>query len=111
MSHGFKGMPGNIQGMMKQAQKMQADLQRAQEEAEHATADGSAGGGVIKVVANGKNRLLSVTVDKAAMTPEYVEMLPDLFLAAANDALSKAQEDQKKVMEKITGGLNMPGLL
>ena len=106
----FKGMPGNIQGMMKQAQKMQAQLQKVQEEAEHATAEGSAGGGVVKVVANGKNKLVSVNVDKAAMTLEYMEMLPDLFLAAANDALSKAQEDQRKEMEKITGGMNMPGL-
>ncbi len=106
----FKGMPGNIQGMMKQAQKMQAQLQKVQEEAGNTTADGSAGGGVIKVVANGKNKLVSVFVDKSALTLEYLEMLPDLFLAAANDALEKVQEAQRKEMEKITGGMNLPGL-
>src|SRR5947208_864168 len=100
MSKGFNGMPGNIQSMMKQAQKMQADLQKVQEEAERLTAEGSAGGGVIRVTANGKNQLVSVAIQKEVVNPEDIEMLQDLFLAATNDALAKVQEALKNEMSK-----------
>ncbi len=107
---GFGGMPGNLQGLMKQAQKMQQDLQRVQDEADKITGEGNAGGGMVKIVANGKNQIVSVVLDKKVVNPEDVEILQDLILAAANDALSKIQETLKKEMAKVTGGLPIPGM-
>ena len=109
MSKGFSGIPGGMQGLMKQAQKMQADLARAQEEAAEITAEGSAGG-VVKVVANGKNQLVSVTLAKEALNPEDADVLQEAFLAAANAALNEAQETVRQKLAKITGGMNLPGL-
>lgn len=111
MSKGFAGVPGNIQSMMKQAQKMQAQLEKLQEDAAQITAEGSAGGGVVVVVANGKNQIVSVKVAKEVVNPDDVEMLQDLFLAATNEALTRAQESLKSEMAKVTGGLSIPGLL
>lgn len=110
MSKGFSGIPGNMQGLIKQAQKMQEQLKEAQEEAAGMTAEGSAGGGMVKIVANGKNELVSVIVEKEAVNPDDVEMLQDMILAAANKALSDVQERVKKELSKITGNLNIPGL-
>ena len=110
MSKGFPGIPGNMQGLMKQAQKMQQQLQKAQEEAQLFEAEGSAGGGVVKVTANGKNTILSVTLSKEAVSPDDVEMLQDLIVAAANDALQKVQDNLKNEMAKVTGGAGIPGL-
>ena len=110
MAKGFPGMPGNMQALMKQAQKMQEQLKKVQDDAEQLTADGSAGGGMVKVVANGKNKIVSVVVDKQVVNPDDVDMLQDLFMAAANDALEKVQSSLKAEMSKLTGGLNIPGL-
>jgi nucleoid-associated protein EbfC len=110
MAKGFGGMPGNMQQIMKQAQLMQEKLQKAQEDAATMTAEGSAGGGMIKVTANGKNQLLSVSIDKQVVNPDDIDMLQDLVLAAANDALTKVQEKSKEALAKITGGMNIPGL-
>jgi DNA-binding YbaB/EbfC family protein len=107
---GFPGIPGGMQGLMKQAQKMQQDLLRVQEEAKAATAEGGAGGGIVKVVANGNNQLVSIVIQKEAVNPEDVEMLQDLILAACNDALQKVQENVKAQMAKVTGGMNLPGM-
>lgn len=107
---GFPGMPGNIQQLMKQAQKMQEDLKRVQEEAEQKTAEGSAGGGMVKAVANGKNQITSITIDQQVVNPNDVEMLQDLVVAACNDALTKVQESLKQEMSKLTAGMNIPGL-
>ena len=107
---GFGGMPGNLQGLMKQAQKMQQDLQRVQAEAELFEAEGSAGGGAVKVVASGKQQIVSVTLQRDAVNPDDVEMLQDLIVAACNDALNKVQQNLKAEMSKITGGLPIPGL-
>lgn len=113
MAKGFPGFPGggmgNMQALMKQAQKMQEQLQRVQSDAEQFSAEGSAGGGVVKITANGKNRLTGVTIDKQCVNPDDVEMLQDLVLVAANDALQKVQENLKSEMAKITGGMNIPG--
>jgi len=108
---GFSGGPGNMQALMKQAQKMQQDLKRAQEETEQIEAEGSAGGGAVKVTANGKNQLTAVLIEKAAINPDDAEMLQDLVLAAANEALTKVQESAKAALSKVTGGMNIPGLL
>ncbi len=102
----MKGM-GN---MLKQAQKMQARILKMQEELAGRTIEGSAGGGMVKAVANGKQMLVSITIEKEVVDPEDVEMLQDLVLAAVNDALSKSQEMVSSEMNKITGGLNLPGL-
>jgi hypothetical protein len=103
----MKGM-GN---MMKQAQKLQAKMLKMQEELAEKTVETSAGGGMISVVANGRQQIVSITIDKEVVDPEDVEMLQDLVLAAVNDALNKAQEMVAGEMGKITGGMNIPGLI
>jgi DNA-binding YbaB/EbfC family protein len=103
----MKGM-GN---MMKQAQKLQAKMLKMQEELGEKTVETSAGGGMISVVANGRQQLVSITIDKEVVDPDDVEMLQDLILAAVNDALSKAQEMVAGEMGKLTGGFNLPGML
>lgn len=110
MSKGFGGIPGNMQGLMKQAQKMQEQLQKAQEEAASIICEGTSGGGMVKVSANGDNRLVAVEIEKEVVDPNDVEMLEDLILAASNEALKKAQDEVKEKMQKATGGLNIPGL-
>lgn len=113
MSKGFPGIPGGmgaLQGMMKQAQKMQEQIQVAQQQAELFESEGSAGGGAVKIVASGKNRLVSVKIDAQVVQSGDTEMLQDLILAAANDALNKVQENTKKELGKVTGGMSIPGL-
>ena len=102
----MKGM-GN---MMKQAQKLQSKMLKLQEELAEKTVETSAGGGMIKVVANGKQQIVSIAIDKEVVDPEDVDMLQDLVLAAVNDALTKAQEMVSGEMGKLTGGFNIPGL-
>ncbi|MGE5577680.1 MAG: YbaB/EbfC family nucleoid-associated protein [Syntrophothermus sp.] len=100
----------NMQKMLKQVQKMQADMARVQEELKDKTVEAAAGGGAVKVVANGHLQISSVTIAPEAVDPEDVEMLQDLVLAAVNEALRKAQEMAAAEMAKITGGMNIPGL-
>ncbi|MCH8350681.1 MAG: YbaB/EbfC family nucleoid-associated protein [Chloroflexi bacterium] len=94
--------------MMRQAQKLQAQLEKVQEELETLTVEGSAGGGVIKVVMTGKQVVESVSIDPEAM--EDADLLQDLVAAAVNDAFSKTQELAAQKMGAITGGLKIPGL-
>ncbi len=96
--------------MLKQAQKLQSDMLRMQEELAEKTVETSSGGGVVKVVANGKQQILSLSLAKEVVDPEDVEMLQDLILAAVNEALAKAQEMVNAEMSKLTGGLGIPGL-
>jgi DNA-binding YbaB/EbfC family protein len=103
----MKGM-GNV---MKQAQKLQAKMLKMQEELAEKTVETTAGGGMIKVVANGRQQVLSITIDPEVVDPEDVEMLQDLVLAAVNDALTKAQEMVAGEMGKLTGGMNIPGFI
>jgi len=112
MAKGFGGVPGggNMQGLLKQAQKMQAELQKVQEQAGDLTAEGSAGGGVVKITANGKNQILSVSIDKEVVNPNEIEMLQDLVKAASNEALEKAKATLQTELAKVTGGINLPGL-
>ncbi len=95
--------------MIKQAQKLQAQLQRAQTELESATVVGTAGGGVIKVVMTGKQTVESVEIDPEAA--EDIELLQDLVTAAVNDAASKVQEMAAQKLGGLAGGLNIPGLI
>ena len=94
--------------MIRQAQKLQAQLQKVQEELETLTVEGSAGGGVVKVVMTGKQSVESVNIDPEAA--EDVELLQDLVAAAVNDAFNKTQELASKKMSSVTGGMNIPGL-
>ena len=110
MAKGFGGMPGNMQGLMQQAKKMQEQLQKLQEDSHTITAEGSAGGGMVKAVVNGKQELMSIAIDPQVVNPTDVEMLQDLVVAAVNDASRKAGEQVKEKMGGITGGLNIPGL-
>jgi len=103
----MKGM-GN---MMKQAQKLQAKMMKMQEELGDKTTEATAGGGMIKAVANGKQQIVSITIEKEIVDPEDIEMLQDLIVAAINDALAKSQEMVSQEMGKLTGGLNIPGLI
>ena len=97
--------------MMKQAQKLQARMLKIQEELAEKTVESAAGGGMIKVVANGRQQLVSIRIEKEVVNPEDVEMLQDLVLAAVNDALTKSQEMVAAEMGKLTGGLKLPGLM
>jgi DNA-binding YbaB/EbfC family protein len=97
--------------MMKQAQQLQSKMLKLQEELAEKTVETSSGGGMVKVVANGKQQLVSIQIEQEVVDPDDVEMLQDLILAAANDALAKAQEMVTGEMNKLTGGLNMPGLM
>jgi len=103
----MKGM-GN---MMKEAQKLQARMLKMQEELAEKTVESAVGGGMVKVVANGRNQVVSIRIEKEVVNPEDVEMLQDLILAAVNDALTKSQEMVAAQMSKLTGGLNLPGLM
>ena len=97
-------------GMMKQLQKMQLKMQEMQAELENATVEASAGGGMVKVVANGKHDIISITIDPEVVDKDDVEMLQDLIVAAVNQAREKVQEMQSEQMSKLTGGLSIPGL-
>jgi DNA-binding YbaB/EbfC family protein len=96
--------------MMKQAQQLQRRMTELQEELESATVEATSGGGVVSVVATGKMTLESIQIDPDVVSPEDVEMLQDLVLAAVNEGLSKAQEMVSSRMGALTGGLNIPGL-
>ena len=99
----------NMQQMMKQVQKMQADMMAAQESLKDERVEASAGGGMVKVVATGELAIESITIDPAAVDPEDVEMLQDTVLAAVNQALTSAQELAATKMGDVTGGLGGPG--
>ena len=103
----MKGM-GN---MMKQAQKLQSQMMKLQEEMADKTVETTAGGGMIKVIANGRQQVVSIQIEKEVVDPDDVEMLQDLILAAVNEALSKSQELVAAEMSKLTGGLNIPGIM
>lgn len=100
----------NINNMMKQAQKLQKKMLQAQQELATKTVEASAGGGMVKVIANGAQKIESITIEKEIVNPDDVDMLQDLILAAVNDALNKSQEIISSEMNKLTGGLNIPGL-
>lgn len=100
----------NMGNMMKQAQKLQARMLKMQEELAGRTVEATAGGGMVKVVANGRQQVVSIAIEKEVVDPEDVEMLQDLLLAAVNDALTKSQEMVSAEMGKLTGGLGLPGL-
>ncbi len=105
-------MVKGIGDLVRQAQKLQSQMARVQEEMAAKTVEGSAGGGMVTVIANGKQEVMSIKIDPEVVDPNDIEMLQDLVVAAANDALKKAQEMVASEMSKLTGGmnLNLPGL-
>ena len=103
-------MMKNMGNMMKQAQKLQAKMLKMQEELAEKTTEASVGGGMVKAVANGRQQIVSLSIEKEVVNPEDVEMLQDLVLAAVNEALARSQEMVSSEMGKLTGGINIPGL-
>ncbi|RKX25812.1 MAG: YbaB/EbfC family nucleoid-associated protein [Candidatus Zixiibacteriota bacterium] len=101
---------GGLGNMMKQVQQMQAKMAEIQEELAQKEVEGSAGGGMVKVVANGKNEIVSITIDPEVVDPNDIDMLQDLIAAAVNQTFQKIQELQAEMMSSVTGGLNIPGL-
>ena len=106
-SRGIGGMGGGM-NMIKQAQKMQQDMLKAQEELEAKEYEATAGGGVVTARVSGRKELVGVTIDPDAVDPDDVEMLQDLIVAAVNEGLRMAAEDAASQMQKLTGGLNLP---
>ncbi len=104
----------NMNDLLKKAQEMQAEMSRAQEGLAEITAEGSAGGGMVKVTANGKLEILSISIEPEVVNAEEKEMLEDLVAAAVNQAIKNAQEKAAEAMQKVTGGmlggLNLPGM-
>lgn len=99
-----------IGDMMRQAQKLQAEMQRVQEEAKKKTVEATAGGGMVTVTASGAGELVSIKIEKDVVNPEDVDMLQDLVLAACNEALRRAQQAVNDDMSKLTMGMNIPGM-
>jgi len=96
--------------MMKQVQKMQGKMAEMQNQLESTEVEGTSGGGMVKVIANGKNEIISITIDPEVVEKDDVEMLQDLIVAAVNQSREKVQELQMEQMSGMTGGLNIPGL-
>jgi hypothetical protein len=107
----MKGLP-NLTGVMKQVQEMQEKMALVQEELEQKTVTAEAGGGMVKVTANGRQRIVTIAMDKEVVNPSDIEMLEDLVLAATNKALDDAAKMAQDEMSKVTTGLlpNIPGL-
>ena len=102
-------MKPNMQNMMKQAQKMQADMARVQEELKHERVEASVGGGAVKVVMTGELKVESVMIDPAAVDADDISMLEDMVAAAVNEAVRQTQDLTARKMSAVTGGLGLPG--
>lgn len=109
---GFPGGMGgmNMNQMMKQAKKMQEQMAKMQEEMETKTYEATSGGGAVKVVIDGKRELKEIVISPEVVDPDDVEMLQDLIIAAVNEGMRKAEEENASNISSITGGLNIPGL-
>jgi DNA-binding YbaB/EbfC family protein len=107
---GFPGGMGNMNNLMKQAQKMQKDMEKMQAELADKTVQASVGGGMVEVTVNGKKEILDITIKPEVVDPDDIEMLQDLVISAVNEAMRKADELTQSEMSQITGGMGMPGL-
>ena len=103
-------MPGNMNQILKQAQKMQDNMQKMQQELESKEFEVSVGGGAVTVKVNGKKELLDINMKPEVVDPDDIEMLQDLVISAVNEALRKVDEAQSSQMSKMAGGMNIPGL-
>lgn len=106
---GGMGMPGNMNNLMKQAQKMQKQMEESQKELEEKEFTAAAGGGAVEVTVSGKKEITSVKLKEEVVDPDDIEMLEDLIMAAVNEALRKVEEASQSSMSKLTGGLGMGG--
>lgn len=113
----YKGFSGsgmntnkNMNNVIKQAQKMQEEMEKVQSELEDKTVEATSGGGVVTVTANGKKEIISLKISPEAVDPDDVETLEDLVMVAINDAIKQADEMMAEGMSAVTGGLNIPGL-
>jgi nucleoid-associated protein EbfC len=104
-------MTKGLGNLMRQAQQLHSKMVQVQEEMAAKTAEASAGGGMVTAVANGRQEVVSIKIEKEVINPEDVEMLQDLIVAAVNAAIKKAQEMVSEEMKKLTGGLSIPGLM
>ena len=100
----------NMNDLLRQAQKIQGDLAKVQEELASKRVEASAGGGMVSAVANGKGDILSIRIEKEVVSPDDVEMLEDLVTAAVSEAIKRSREMVQEEMSRITGGMNIPGL-
>ena len=107
---GIGGGPGNMQAMIRQAQKMQEDMQALQEELDAKEYDVSAGGGMVNVKITGKKEILAIDIKPDIVDPDDIETLSDILVAAVNQAIKLVDTTNNEAMEKVTGGMNMPGL-
>ena len=109
---GFRGMPGgmNQAAMIKQAQKMQQEMLRMQEEMENKTYSATTGGGMVTATVNGKHQVTAIEINPEAVDPDDVEMLQDMVIAAVNEAMRTADAEAANNMSRLTGGLNLGGL-
>ena len=107
---GMGGGPQNMQSMIKQAQKMQADMEALQEELNAKEYDIAAGGGAVNVKINGKKEILAIDIKPEIVDPDDIETLSDTLVAAVNEAIKKVEDVNSEEMSKITGGISMPGL-
>lgn len=103
------GMPGNMNNLMKQAQRMQRQMEESQKELETKEFTAKAGGGAVEVTVTGKRQITKVKLSEEVVDPEDIEMLEDLLMAAANEALRMAEDANAEVMSKMTGGLGLGG--
>lgn len=112
MAKKFNGFPGggNMNNMIRQAQKMQQDMEKMQQDLEDKEVEASSGGGMVTVKVTGKKQLAEITIKPEAVDPDDVEMLQDLILVAVNDALKKVDDMTQAEMGRLTGGMNIPGL-
>ena len=110
LPQGFGGGPSNMNQMIRQAQKIQEEAAKVQEELEEREFKAAAGGGAVEVVMTGKKQVKALTIKPEVVDPEDVEMLQDLVIAAVNEALRTIDETSSKELEKVTGGISMPGL-
>ena len=106
----FNGGMGNMQGMMKKVQKMQAEMLKMQEELKTRTVETTVGGGALTIVANGKKEIESIKIKPEALDPDDVEMLQDMIVSGVNEAMRKIDEMTEREMSKITGGMKLPGM-
>lgn len=109
----FRGMPGNMgnmNNMIKQAQKMQQEMLKAQSEVEELEIEASSGGGAVSCTVTGKKELKSITISPEAVDPDDIETLQDLILTCVNEAMRQADEAASSALSKATGGMNIPGL-
>ncbi|WP_186576832.1 YbaB/EbfC family nucleoid-associated protein [Aquibacillus kalidii] len=100
---------GNMNKMMKQMQKMQKDMMKAQEDLQEMAFEATAGGGMVKITANGKKEITDIQIKEEVVDPDDIEMLQDLILAATNEVLKEVEEKTNETMGQFTKGLNLPG--